>query len=135
MIPIKSQNFNNDINIITMPSDTFKINFKNNRIYGNISSANSLSQSIYKMLNTKRYKYSIYNWNYGIELDDLFGMPIAYVKTELERRITEAIFIDDRVQNVYDFQITNLENKGELLVRFTVSSIFGEVDFEWEVGI
>lgn len=135
MIPIKSKNFTPDISIITSPSETFKLNIKKSRISNNIYEAESLSQAIYKILNTPRYQYSIYNWDYGIELDDLYGMPIAYVKTELERRITEAISIDDRVSNVYNFEISNLENKGELLIKFVVSSIFGEINLSWEVEV
>lgn len=57
----------------------------------------AMEQVIYKILNTERYRYVVYSWNYGIELMDLFGMPADYVCPVLEKRISEALLQDDRI--------------------------------------
>lgn len=31
----------------------------------------AVKQAVYKILQTERYKYVIYDWNYGVELEDL----------------------------------------------------------------
>lgn len=132
MLPIRN-NINN-INIITIPSKTYKIDFYKNRAKGIFDEIKSLTQAIYKILITKRYKYEIYDWNYGIEIDDLIGMPKEYVKIEIERRIKDALSIDDRIIDTYDFEFFDIYNdKCSLCVKFVVKSIFGSFNFSLEV--
>ena len=75
------------------------------------------------MLNTERYQYLIYSWDYGVELLDLFGEPISYVCPELERRITEALLQDDRIEEVdgFEFEVSG----GTVKASFTVHTVFG----------
>ncbi|MDE6181899.1 MAG: DUF2634 domain-containing protein, partial [Eubacteriales bacterium] len=77
-----------------------------------------------------------YNWDYGIEIEDLIGMPKGYVKTEIERRIKEALLQDDRIEDVFDFNFYDLkEDKGAILIEFFIKSIFGEFNMDWKVNI
>lgn len=123
-----------NINIITMASKTYKVDFDKNRAKGIFDDIKSLTQAIYKILITKRYKYEIYDWNYGIEIDDLIGMPKEYVKIEIEKRIIDALSIDDRIEKVYNFEFFDLFNdRCSLLVNFVVKSIFGDFNFSLEV--
>ena len=122
MIP---SNGSRDIEIITYPSRTYRLNKQQGRIMQYADGIEAVKQMCEKALSTKRYKYEIYNWNYGLEVDDLFTMPTLYVKPELERRIKECLLIDDRVQSVSDFRFT-VEEKTVVTVSFTVTSIFGD---------
>ena len=81
-----------DINIITLPTKTHKMDLDGNRIAGFTDGQDAMKQAIYKILRTERYKQIIYSWNYGIELEDLFGMPASYCVPEIGRRIKEALF-------------------------------------------
>ena len=56
-----------------------------------------MKQAIYKILNTERYQYVMYSWNYGIETLDLYGEPVSWGCPELESRIREALMTDDRI--------------------------------------
>ena len=75
-----------------------------------------------------------YSWDYGIELQDLFGEPVTYVCPELERRISEALLWDDRIEDVDDFRF-DFPQKGIVHVSFTAHTIFGDVRAEREVDI
>ena len=77
------------------------------------------------MIMTERYKYVIFSKNYGIELEDLFGMPMTYVIPEVQRRITETLTWDTRIKSVdkFTFKVTG----HDLLVTFTARTIFGDV--------
>ena len=68
-----------------------------------IDSREAVKQAVTKILNTERFKYPIYSSDYGVELDDLFGMDCDYVCVELERRISEALLVDNRIDAVTDF--------------------------------
>ena len=89
----------------------------------------AMKQVVFKILNTERYQYIIYSWNYGIELLDLYGEPVTYVCPELERRITEALVQDDRIESVDSFVFDVLE-KRTVKVTFTVHTIFGGIEAE-----
>lgn len=133
MLPINSINYDK-FDVIVLPSNTFKINFNKNEIKNNIDNVNALKQAIYKILMTKRYLHAIYDWNYGVEIDDLIGMPKAMVKSQIPNRITDALIIDDRIITVCDFEFFDGKNKGELIVKFCVKSIFGNIYLDWEVN-
>jgi len=94
----------------------------------------AMEQAIYKIIRTERYKHIIYSWNYGIELEDLFGMPVSYCIPEIERRVKEALEQDTRILDVTDFEFETLK-RGVVHVKFKVVTIFGNLELEKEVQI
>jgi hypothetical protein len=95
MIP--KENSDLEFKFQQQPSRTYKIDIDKEKIRGYTEEIEAVKQAIYKIINTERYNYLIYSWNYGIELADLFGEPIPYVYSELKRRIAEALTQDDRI--------------------------------------
>ena len=126
MIPSTTAFLEQDFEITEQPTHTYKMNLESNLIRGYTDGQEAMKQAIYKILNTERYQYVMYSWNYGIELLDLYGEPVSYVCPELERRITEALTWDDRIQTVDNFEF-NISKKGEIFVTFTAHTVFGDV--------
>ena len=126
MIPSITAFLEQDFEIEEQPTHTYKMNLTSELIRGYTDGQEAMKQAIYKILNTERYQYVMYSWNYGIELLDLYGEPVSYVCPELERRITEALTWDDRIQSVDNFEF-NISKKGEILVTFTAHTVFGDV--------
>lgn len=126
MIPSTTAFLEQDFEITEQPTHTYKMNLESNLIRGYTDGQEAMKQATYKILNTERYQYVMYSWNYGIELLDLYGEPVSYVCPELERRITEALTWDDRIQSVDNFEF-NISKKGEILVTFTAHTVFGDV--------
>lgn len=107
------------------PSKTYGIAYDaDGQFKGYIYDLEAMKQAIFKILSTERFQYLIYSWNYGIELADLFGMPMPYVLAELPRRISEALLADDRILKVYDFD-TSYNEDGEVLCKFSVDTTVG----------
>lgn len=131
MIPITNL-FTSELEVLEQPSKDFKLD--KDVINGTVEGLEAVKQMIYKVLNTERYQYLIYSWDYGIELMDLYGEPVSYVVPELKRRITEALLQDDRIENVSNFNY-DLSHKGKVRATFTVSTKFGNMDAEKEVAI
>lgn len=134
MIPRMHGFLNEDFEIEQQPSRTYKMYLEQEVINGFTDELDAMKQTIYMILNTERYQYIIYSWNYGIELADLFGEPVTYVCPELERRITEALTQDERILSVDAFSF-DLSVKGKVHVTFIVHTIFGEVEAEKVVNI
>lgn len=103
---------------------TYKIDIEKNRIAGYCSGREEIQQAVYKILMTERYRYLIYHRRYGVELEDLFGMPADYVCAVLGRRIKEALTQDNRISDVKDFSF-HVE-KSSVRAYFTVVSRYGE---------
>lgn len=131
MIPVV--NHLKEIEIAEQPSLCYRMNFGTERIIGDCDGIEAVEQAIYNILNTERYQYIIYSWNYGVELQDLFGKPMDYVMAEVQRRITEALLQDDRVKAVDGFSFE--ERRKKLSVKFTVHTKFGDVQEEKEVDM
>lgn len=117
-----------------IPSYTYKINGEEGRISGNTDGLEAVKQAVYKILQTERYECPIYSGSYGIELKDLYGQHFSYVCPELERRISEALLCDDRIEKAEDFSF-DTSVKGEVRVSFTITTVFGKADIEKEVKI
>lgn len=125
-----------NINIATtsiVSNKSYRMKIADEKILGNIDELDAIAQACYKILNTERYQYVIYSWNYGIELQDLFGKPIPYVYSELPRRIKEALTQDDRINSVEDFELSY--DKGNVLAKFTVKTNLGNIEMEKGVNI
>jgi hypothetical protein len=133
MIPAVNDDLQSDFQFEEQTSNTFKMNLDRSTIAGYVDEREAMAQAIYLILNTERYEYLIYSWDYGIESVDLIGQPVSFVMPELKRRITEALMQDTRITGVDNFQFSNL--KGKVQASFTVSTIFGEVNAEKVVNI
>ena len=116
---------------------TYKVEIINDsesdKINGYTDGIESIKQAIYLILSTERYTRIIYSWDYGIELVDLIGKPIPYCMAVIPRRVKEALLVDNRIENVTDFQF---EHKGtKLHTTFTVVTNIGNVETRLEVDI
>jgi hypothetical protein len=134
MIPTTNDILTTDLTVERQPSRNYRMDIDRYVIIGHCDGLEAMKQVIYKILNTERYQYVIYSWNYGIELLDLYGKSVTYVCSELPRRITEALMQDDRILSVDEFKFDTTQ-KGIVLVSFTVHTIFGDVDAEKVVTI
>ena len=117
----------------TIPSLTWKINEERAEVRGMVDELEAMKQAVGKILQTERYRYAVYDWNYGIELEGLYGMGVSYVIPELKKRIEEALLADDRVTAVTDFSF--VQEKGSVTAAFMVHTIFGEMQAERKVDI
>lgn len=106
------------------PSLTYKLDFENKRIQGYTAFQDALDQAIILMTSVERNKYEIYNSDYGIEINDLMGKPMDYVLIVLESRIKDACSIDERILDMYDFDLT--VDYDTVIVNFKLKSIYSE---------
>ena len=128
----------NNFEVVGEPSYTYRMVLPTREnepviFRGKVDELEAVKQAVYKILNTERCAHIIYSWNYGIELISLFGQPIPWVYPELERRITEALVWDDRINSVTDFEFENVKN--EVHAKFTVNTIYGSYDETLTVAI
>jgi len=123
-----------DFEVEEEPSLTYRMRLQQDIILGKTEGIDAMEQAIYKILNTERYEYIMYSWDYGIETLDLYGESVSYVCPEIKRRITEALTQDDRILSVDAFSF-DTKMKGQVVTSFTVTTVYGDVETSLEVAI
>lgn len=126
----------NDVTVLSYPNRTFKMNTDVKRFSGKIDEENTESairQAVFCMLNTQRYNSEIFSTNYGFEHQDLIGQDVDYICAVLPSRIKEALTMDDRIEDVTDFDIS-VKNKS-VFAKFTVITADEDVEIDTEVNI
>lgn len=131
MLPDSGSMLKQDFEIVERPSKTYR--FQTEMITGYADGLEAVKQAAFCILNTERYDWLIYSWNYGIELKGLFGKPIGLVKSKLKKRIKEALMQDDRIRGVDAFSFETSGRK--LAVSFTIHTKFGDFEAEKEVKV
>ena len=122
MFPSNFRNVLSTVTLKELPSETYKMQIEEEHVLNReikMSKRETLFQACYKAINTERYAFAIYSWNYGIVLQDLFGQPIPYVYAVLPDRIRDCLLQDDRVQDVTNFDLQN-PSRGTVYCRFEV---------------
>lgn len=107
------------------PSKTYRLDFEKGRIGGFIDEEQAIRQFIRKALMTARFRFLIYDDQYGSELEYLIGSDVTdeFLQSEIPRAITDALIYDDRIVDVRDFEIER--KKGDLYVTFLVETVDG----------
>ena len=134
MIPSTAGFLSHDFEIEEQPSLTYRMEISGDSVRGHVDGRDAVRQAVFRILQTERYQYIIYPWWYGIETLDLYGEPVNWVCAELERRITEALLVDDRITSVIDFE-HDTSIKGTVHTTFIVHTIYGDIPAEKEVSV
>ena len=129
MIPLLPTINNGQSNVQNTKSP--RIDFNRKRFSGWTEGNGALGQYVFTVLNVERYENLLHSWQFGVEKNDLYGMPTDYVVAELQRRIEDAFSIDERITGVDTFEFSI---KGRTIsVKFVVHTIYGDDNFEYEV--
>lgn len=121
---------NTEYNNTTKTSNTYKMNREALVIKSLINNKEAVAQAVYKILMTEKDTYIIYDSNYGIKFKDLYGKDTTYVVSILKLRIEDALKNDDRIRGIKNFSA--VANKHSISVEFTVESVFGDIEIEYD---
>lgn len=121
-----------------MSSRTYRLDLDTKRITGFIDGVEAIRQAVYKVLDTERASFAIYSTpeglNYGGEIERFIGKSFGFIKSDMERTVTDALSQDERILGVKDFVVSDPVGDS-LTVSLTVSSIFGDIYISREARI
>ena len=123
----------NGVQFEQQPDLTWGIDKASNRINGAVNGLAAVRQAVEIILNVERFRWQIYRPYSGMQWDGLIGQDPGYVASELQRRITEALTMDDRVRGISKFSYAVEGDK--LSASLTVNTVFGEMDTSVEVNL
>ncbi|WP_239613953.1 DUF2634 domain-containing protein [Cohnella mopanensis] len=99
--PLEPEDDNGEITAV-LPLKTYALDLS-----GTIDGRDAILQLVDKAVRTARYRFPIYDWDYGCELEDIIGqdVSVALLESEIPRVIREALIYDDRIDSVGGFDI------------------------------
>ena len=111
------------------PSKTYAFDFDRGEFTGAfIDETEAIRQFIRKTLVTSRYRFLIYDREYGNELESLIGEDVTQelLESEIPRIVQDALLYDERIDDVYDFEITKEPGNDAVVVAFSVTTADGQ---------
>ena len=108
----------------------YGIDFKTGQLTGEIvEGLEAVKVWIWLVLQTPRYRYYIYTWDYGNEFEDLIGQGYTeeYIKTEAKRMTEDCLLVNRNIQSITGFGVNMSEDT--LTVSFVADTIYGSIVF------
>lgn len=77
-------------------------------------------------LSTAQYKYLIYSWEYGNEIETLIGSIYStrYVTAECKRMTEECLSVNPYIEGISDFAVEITDDR--LTISFLLNTIYGD---------
>ena len=104
-----------------------------NRIVGAADGHKAVAQAVEVLLLVERFRWQIYKPFFGMQWEGLLGQNPGYVAAELQRRIREAVTIDDRVTGISNFSYTI--SGDTMTAEVTVNTVYGPLNQTVEVTL
>ena len=130
----ETYDFNAEFQTEQFANKTYKINFEEKRIIGEIDDLEAVKQAVYKILHTERFNSLLYSWDYGVEFENLIGKDYDFILGDLQRRIEEALLQDDRIERIENVKVNKKQNDS-IDVSFIVISKYGNVTMGVNINV
>lgn len=121
------------VEYVSQPSRTWFIDQTSGRITGECDGYEAVKQAVTIILNVERYRWQIFQSSSGMEWEGLLGQDAGFVAAELQRRLSEALKMDDRVTGVKNFTYSIQGQR--LSASFTIATIYGGIEASTEANI
>ena len=105
----------------------FGIDFATGQLSGEIvEGAEAIKVWIYLILRIARYRYTIVSWQYGNELEELYGKGYTqeHIECEATEMIKDCILANEYIDSVEVSNITLID--GKLSAHIKVTTVFDE---------
>lgn len=109
----------------------YGIDFETGQLTGGIvEGKEAVKVWIWLALQTPRYRYYIYTWDYGSDFEELIGQGYTeeYIIAETRRMTEDCLLVNEHVQDIREFGV-NMQGS-TLAISFVADTIYGEVEFK-----
>ena len=119
--------------VIEVPKE-YGLDFETGQLTGEIvEGIEAIKVWIWLCLNTQRFRWPIYSWDYGADLEQYIGQSITeeFLNADCEDEIREALLVNPFITDIEDFE-ASFDN-GRLVISFTVVTKFGNTEVDYDV--
>ena len=119
--------------VVEMPKE-YGINFETGQLTGEIvEGIEAVKVWIWMCLHTQRFRYPLYSWDYGADLEQYIGQTVTeeFLNADCEDEIREALLVNHYIEYIEGFK-ASFDN-GCLYISFKAVTKFGETEVEYNV--
>lgn len=105
----------------------YEIDFETGQMTGRIvEGIEAIRVWIWSCLHTQRFRYPIYSWSYGVDMEQYVGQALTdeYLETELESEIEDALKVNPYITEIEDYSFQRTGSK--ICITFSVRTTLGE---------
>lgn len=122
--------------VIEIPRE-YEIDFETGQMTGRIvEGIDAIQVWIWSCLHTQRFRYPIYSWNYGADLEQYIGKALTdeYLETELESEIEDALKVNSYITGIENYSFERASSK--VHITFSVRTTLGDnIEEEYDAVI
>ena len=114
--------------LLDVPKE-YGIDFATGQLTGKIvEGKEAIKVWIWNCLKTQRFRYPIYSWDYGTDLEQYIGQTVSeeFLNADCEDEIREAMLVNPYITDIEDFT-------ADLNISFTAVTKFGDAEVEHSV--
>ncbi len=127
LLPEIMDTFPQDVTLRTWPTRTYNLRFDGQPSFGKLNGLEAMKQAIFLILSIPRFRHEIFSWNYGSELEPLFGqVNSVLLQVRVQEAIRDALMQDDRITDVTGFSFARRGT--EMAVSFVAETTEGNVE-------
>lgn len=119
--------------LLDVPKE-YGIDFATGQLTGKIvEGKEAIKVWIWNCLKTQRFRYPIYSWDYGTDLEQYIGQTVSeeFLNADCEDEIREAMLVNPYITDIEDFMA---DFRGTRLnISFTAVTKFGDAEVEHSV--
>lgn len=132
--------FLSEIEAVEAPDTTLQIpyeygmDFETGQLTGlRVSGLEAVKVWIWNALHTQRFRYAIYSWDYGADIEQYIGFSFSqeYINTDCRDEIEETLLINPYIESISDFEAQYYQEG--LYISFTVNTVFGNEEVAFSV--
>ena len=103
------------------------------REYGIVEGKEAVKVWIWNCLQTQRFRYPIYSWDYGADMEQYIGRAVSkeFLQTDCENEIRSALLVNPYISDITDFDVERMDD--QMHISFRVITRFGEMEVEQSV--
>ena len=109
----------------------YGIDFTTGKLTGTtVEGLEAIKVWIWLALHIERYRFPIYSWQYGAELDQYIGHSYSqeYLDADVKETVEDCLFQNPHITAITDFSVTC--EKDKLSISFHVETDIGGIDID-----
>lgn len=122
--------------VIEIPRE-YAIDFSTGQMTGKVvEGAEAIRVWVWLCLKTQRFRYPIYSWDYGADVEQYIGKALTdeYLEVVLKNEIEDALKVNRYITGISEYTFVRQGEKVE--IRFTINTTLGEaIQEEYDVRL
>lgn len=114
-------------NAIIIPKE-YGIDFNTGQLTGRIvEGIEAIKVWVWLCLRTQRFRYPIYSWSYGTDMEQYIGqgLTIEYLETDLKDEIEEVLRVNEYITGIENYSC--IQTGSKVQIQFTVQTTLGSL--------